>query len=234
LALALPEDFTEGKVLLIDKPLTWSSFQAVNKVKWALKKHLGLKKLKVGHAGTLDPLATGLLIICTGKFTKRIMELQGMVKEYTGTFHVGATTPSYDLETEVNETFPTQHITEALLQETVQQFLGEIDQKPPVFSAIKKDGKRLYEHARKGEEVEIAARKTTIYEFELTRIALPEVDFRVVCSKGTYIRSLAYDYGIALNSGAHLTALRRTKIGEFDVVNAVSPNDFEDSITPAE
>lgn len=232
--MALPEDFTEGKVLLIDKPLTWSSFQAVNKVKWALKKHLGLKKLKVGHAGTLDPLATGLLIICTGKFTKRIPELQGMVKEYTGTFYLGATTPSYDLETEVIETFPTEHITEALLQQTIQQFLGEIDQKPPVFSAIKKDGKRLYEHARKGEEVEIAARKTTIHEFELTRIALPEVDFRVVCSKGTYIRSLAYDYGIALNSGAHLTALRRTKIGEFDVVNAISPNDFEDSITPAE
>ena len=186
--MALPEDFTEGKVLLIDKPLTWSSFQAVNKVKWALKKHLGLKKLKVGHAGTLDPLATGLLIICTGKFTKRIPELQGMVKEYTGTFYLGATTPSYDLETEVNETFPTEHITEALLHETIQQFLGEIDQKPPVFSAIKKDGKRLYEHARKGEEVEIATRKTTIHEFELTRIALPEVDFRVVCSKGTYIR----------------------------------------------
>lgn len=232
--MALAEDFTDGKVLLIDKPLTWSSFQAVNKVKWALKKHLGLKKLKVGHAGTLDPLATGLLIICTGKFTKRIPELQGMVKEYTGTFQIGATTPSYDLETEINETFSTEHITEAQLQETVQQFLGEIDQKPPVFSAIKKDGKRLYEHARKGEEVEIAARKTTIYEFELTRIALPEVDFRVVCSKGTYIRSLAYDYGVALNSGAHLTALRRTKIGEFDVVNAISPNDFEDSITPAE
>lgn len=232
--MALAEDFTDGKVLLIDKPLTWSSFQAVNKVKWALKKHLGLKKLKVGHAGTLDPLATGLLIICTGKFTKRIPELQGMVKEYTGTFHIGATTPSYDLETEINETFSTEHITVALLQETVQQFLGEIDQKPPVFSAIKKDGKRLYEHARKGEEVEIAARKTTIYEFELTRIALPEVDFRVVCSKGTYIRSLAYDYGVALNSGAHLTALRRTKIGEFNVVNAISPNDFEDSITPAE
>lgn len=232
--MALAENFTEGKVLLIDKPLTWSSFQAVNKVKWALKKRLGLKKIKVGHAGTLDPLATGLLIICTGKFTKRIPELQGMVKEYTGTFYMGATTPSYDLETEINETFPTEHITEALLQETVQQFLGEIDQKPPVFSAIKKDGKRLYEHARKGEEVEIAARKTTIYEFELTRIALPEVDFRVVCSKGTYIRSLAYDYGVALNSGAHLTALRRTKIGEFDVVNAISPNDFEDSITPAE
>lgn len=231
--MALPEDFTDGKVLLIDKPLTWSSFQAVNKIKWALKKHLGLKKLKVGHAGTLDPLATGLLIICTGKFTKRIPELQGMVKEYSGTFHIGATTPSYDLETEINETFPIGHITEELLQQTLQQFLGEIDQKPPVFSAIKKDGKRLYEHARKGEEVEIEARKTTIYEFELTRIALPEVDFRVLCSKGTYIRSLAYDYGIALNSGAHLTALRRTKIGEFDVVNAVSPNDFEDSITPA-
>ena len=232
--MALAEDFTEGKVLLIDKPLTWISFQAVNKVQWALKKHLGLKKLKVGHAGTLDPLATGLLIICTGKFTKRIPELQGMVKEYTGTFYLGATTPSYDLETEINETFPTEHITEALLEETVQQFLGEIDQKPPVFSAIKKDGKRLYAHARKGEEVEIAARKTTIYESELTRIALPEVDFRVVCSKGTYIRSLAYDYGVALNSGAHLTALRRTKIGEFDVVNAISPNDFEASITPAE
>lgn len=229
-----PEEFTEGKVLLIDKPLTWSSFQAVNKVKWALKKHLGLKKLKVGHAGTLDPLATGLLIICTGKFTKRISELQGMEKEYTGTFMLGGTTPSYDLETEVDQTFPTDHITEDLINETLKQFIGEIDQKPPVFSAIKKDGKRLYEHARKGEEVEIASRKTTIYEFELTRIALPEIDFRVVCSKGTYIRSLAFDFGAALNSGAHLTALRRTKIGEFDVKDAISPNDFEDAVTPAE
>lgn len=232
--MALAEDFTEGKVVLIDKPLTWSSFQAVNKVKWSLKKHLGLKKVKVGHAGTLDPLATGLLIICTGKFTKRIPELQGMVKEYTGTFYIGATTPSYDLETEVNETFATEHITEALLQSTLAQFTGEIDQKPPVFSAIKKDGKRLYEHARKGEKVEIASRKVTVHEFELTRIALPEVDFRIVCSKGTYIRSMAYDYGQALNSGAHLTALRRTKIGDFSVENAVSPNDFEDSVTPAE
>jgi tRNA pseudouridine55 synthase len=227
-----PEDFTEGQVILLDKPLTWSSFQAVNKVKWSLKKHLGLKKIKVGHAGTLDPLATGLLIVCTGKFTKRIPELQGMEKEYTGTFHLGATTPSYDLETEVNATFPTGHITEELIHETVKQFLGEIDQKPPVFSAIKKDGKRLYEHARKGEEVEIAARKTTIHEFEITRVALPEVDFRVVCSKGTYIRSLAYDFGIALNSGAHLTALRRTKIGEFSVINGISPTEFENNITP--
>jgi tRNA pseudouridine55 synthase len=229
--LATPEDFQEGKVLLIDKPLHWSSFQAVNKVKWSLKKHLGLKKLKVGHAGTLDPLATGLLIVCTGKFTKRIPELQGMEKEYTGTFHLGATTPSYDLETEVNVTFPTAHIDEDLIRQTITQFLGEIDQKPPIFSAIKKDGKRLYEHARKGEEVEIAARKTTIHEFEITRIALPEVDFRVVCSKGTYIRSLAHDFGIAVNSGAHLTALRRTKIGAFSVENAISPQDFEDSIT---
>jgi len=230
--LHTPEEFNEGKILLIDKPYTWSSFQAVNKLKWALKKHLGLKKLKIGHAGTLDPLATGLLIICTGKFTKRIEELQGMPKEYTGTFMLGATTPSYDLETEVNQTYPTEHITEALINETLPQFIGEIDQKPPVFSAIKKDGKRLYEHARKGEEVEIAFRKTTIYEFELTRIALPEIDFRVVCSKGTYIRSLAYDFGVALNSGAHLTALRRTKIGTFDVTDAISPDAFEDAITP--
>lgn len=226
------EDFQEGQVVLLDKPLTWSSFQAVNKVKWSLKKHLGLKKIKVGHAGTLDPLATGLLIVCTGKFTKRISELQGMEKEYTGTFYIGATTPSYDLETEVNETFPTEHVNEVLILETVKQFIGEIDQKPPVFSAIKKDGKRLYEHARKGEEVEIASRKTTIHEFEITRVALPEVDFRVVCSKGTYIRSLAYDYGLALNSGAHLTALRRTKIGEYSVDNAITPDAFEQSITP--
>lgn len=221
------ESFQEGQVVLIDKPLQWSSFQAVNKVKWALKKNLGLKKIKVGHAGTLDPLATGLLIICTGKFTKRIPELQGMVKEYTGTFHIGATTPSYDLETEVNATFPTEHITEELILETTKQFTGEIDQKPPVFSAIKKDGKRLYEHARKGEEVEIASRKVTMHEFEITRVALPEIDFRIVCSKGTYIRSIANDFGEAMQSGSHLTALRRTKIGEFSVEDAILPDAFE-------
>jgi len=229
--LISPEQFQEGQVLLIDKPLHWSSFQAVNKVKWSLKKHLGLKKLKVGHAGTLDPLASGLLIICTGKFTKRIMELQGMEKEYTGTIMVGATTPSFDLETERNATFPTEHIDDNLIHETVKQFLGEIDQQPPVFSAIKKDGKRLYEHARKGEEVEIAFRKTTIHEFEITRIALPEIDFRVVCSKGTYIRSLANDFGKALGSGGHLTALRRTKIGAYSVEGAISPEAFELSVT---
>ncbi len=232
--MAAPEDFQEGKVVLIDKPLHWSSFQAVNKVKWSLKKHLGLKKIKVGHAGTLDPLATGLLIVCTGKFTKRITELQGMEKEYTGTFMLGGTTPSFDLETEVNATFPTEHITDTLVQETTKQFIGEIDQQPPVFSAIKKDGKRLYEHARAGEEVEIAFRKTTIHEFEITRIALPEIDFRVVCSKGTYIRSLANDFGKALQSGAHLTALRRTKIGEFSVEDAISPQDFEDGVSTPE
>jgi tRNA pseudouridine55 synthase len=226
-----PEDYLEGQVLLIDKPLHFTSFQAVNKLKYLLINKVGLpKKFKIGHAGTLDPLASGLLLICTGKFTKRITELQGQAKEYTGTFHIGATTPSYDLETEVDQHFPTTHITEALIHETVQQFLGEIDQKPPIFSAIKKDGVRLYEHARAGETIEIASRKTTIHEFEITRIALPEVDFRVVCSKGTYIRSLAFDFGKALASGAHLTALRRTKIGDYDVQNAVTPATFEEHL----
>ena len=228
-----PEEFQAGQILLIDKPLTWSSFQAVNKVKYALIKNLGLpKKFKIGHAGTLDPLASGLLIICTGKFTKRISELQGQIKEYTGTITVGGTTPSYDLETEINETFPTEHITNELIQETTKQFIGEIDQFPPIFSALKKDGKRLYEHARAGEEVEIASRKVEISEFEITRIQLPEIDFRVICSKGTYIRSLAFDFGKALNSGAHLTALRRTKIGEFSVENAIEPLAFEKIYNP--
>jgi tRNA pseudouridine55 synthase len=224
------EDFLEGQILLIDKPLTWSSFQAVNKLKYILKRQFNLpKKFKIGHAGTLDPLASGLLIICTGKFTKKITEIQSQAKEYTGTITVGATTPSYDMETEVDATFPTEHITEELILETTQQFLGEIDQKPPVFSAIKKDGKRLYEHARAGEEVEIQARKTTIHEFEITQIALPEIDFKVKCSKGTYIRSLAYDFGIALNSGGYLSALRRTKIGDYSVENGVTPEVFEKS-----
>jgi tRNA pseudouridine55 synthase len=228
-----PEDYLNGQILLIDKPLKWSSFQAVNKLKYLLINKVGLpKKFKIGHAGTLDPLASGLLLICTGKFTKRISELQGQAKEYTGTFHIGATTPSYDLETEIDQTFPTEHIDEVLIHETVKQFLGEIDQKPPIFSAIKKDGVRLYEHARAGETIEIASRKTTIHEFEITRIALPEVDFRVVCSKGTYIRSLAYDFGKAMNSGSHLTVLRRTKIGDYDVKNAIDITHFEQSLDP--
>jgi tRNA pseudouridine55 synthase len=222
------EDYLNGQILLIDKPLKWSSFQAVNKLKYILKRKYNLpKKFKIGHAGTLDPLATGLLIVCTGKFTKRITDIQAQAKEYTGTITVGATTPSYDLETEVDATFPTEHITSELIQQTVKQFLGEIDQKPPVFSAIKKDGKRLYEHARAGEEVEIAFRKTTIHEFEITRITLPEIDFRVKCSKGTYVRSLAFDFGKALNSGAYLSVLRRTKIGDFSVENGMTPEEFE-------
>lgn len=226
-----PEDYLNGQILLIDKPLNWTSFQAVNKLKYALINKLGLpKKFKIGHAGTLDPLATGLLLVCTGKFTKRITELQGQAKEYTGTFFIGATTPSYDLETEIDETFPTSHIDEALIHETVKQFLGEIDQIPPIFSAIKKEGVRLYEHARAGKSIEIESRKTTIHEFEITRIALPEIEFRVVCSKGTYIRSLAFDFGKAMNSGSHLTALRRTKIGDYDVKNGVDVIAFEDNL----
>ena len=229
--LKTPEEYLDGQILLIDKPLKWSSFQAVNKLKYLLINKVGLpKKFKIGHAGTLDPLASGLLLICTGKFTKRISELQGQAKEYTGTFYIGATTPSYDLETEIDQTFPTEHIDEALIHETVKQFLGEIDQKPPIFSAIKKDGVRLYEHARAGETVEIASRKTTIHEFEITRIALPEIDFRVVCSKGTYIRSLAFDFGKTMNSGSHLTGLRRTKIGDYDVKDAIDITLFEENL----
>jgi tRNA pseudouridine55 synthase len=230
--LKTAEDFLNGQIILIDKPLHWTSFQAVNKMKYALINKVGLpKKFKIGHAGTLDPLASGLLLVCTGKFTKRITELQGQAKEYTGTFFIGATTPSYDLETEIDQTFDTSHINESLILETAKNFLGEIDQKPPIFSAIKKDGIRLYEHARAGESIEIASRKTTIHEFEITRISLPEVDFRVVCSKGTYIRSLAYDFGKAINSGSHLIKLRRTKIGNYKVDKALDITLFEQSLS---
>ncbi|WP_166383326.1 MULTISPECIES: tRNA pseudouridine(55) synthase TruB [unclassified Polaribacter] len=220
------EEYKNGQVLLIDKPLNWTSFQVVNKLRWEIRQRFNIKKIKVGHAGTLDPLATGLLIICTGKQTKEIHVYQGQEKEYTGTFTIGATTPSYDLETEVDNTYTTDHITETLLRETTKQFIGDIQQKPPIFSAIKKDGKRLYELARKGETTEINARTVSITEFEITKINLPEVEFRVVCSKGTYIRSLAYDFGLALNSGAHLSALRRTKIGDFSVEKGVSVEGF--------
>lgn len=220
------EDYLSGQVLLIDKPLHWTSFQAVNKLRWELKQAFKLKKIKVGHAGTLDPLATGLLVICTGKMTKQIDSFQAQIKEYTGTFVLGSTTPSYDLETEINETFPTEHISESLIHHTTKQFLGDIEQFPPVFSAIKKDGKRLYEFARAGESVEVKSRTVSISEFEITNISGLNVDFRVVCSKGTYIRSLAHDFGKALNSGAHLSALRRTKIGDFNVDDAVSIEGF--------
>ncbi len=225
------EDYKEGQVILIDKPLEWTSFQAVNKVRWLIRKTFNLKKIKVGHAGTLDPLASGLLIICSGKFTKRIDSFQAQEKEYTGTFTLGATTPSYDLETEIDQTFDISKITSEDIQTATKQFLGEIKQQPPVFSALKKDGKRLYEYARSGEEVEIAYRNITISEFEITKIELPLVSFRVVCSKGTYIRSLANDFGKALNNGAHLSTLRRTRIGAFSVENAVSIEQFEASLT---
>lgn len=209
--------------------MEWTSFQVVNKVRWLLRKEFQLKKLKVGHAGTLDPLATGLLILCTGKFTKKIDTYQAQQKEYTGTFTLGATTPSYDLETEIDQTFDIAKITEAQIREATQQFIGEIEQQPPVFSALKKDGKRLYEFARAGEDVEVPKRKISIAAFEITNIELPHVEFRVVCSKGTYIRSLAHDFGKALHNGAHLSALRRTKIGDFSVEDAISIENFENS-----
>jgi len=224
------EAYKNGQVLLIDKPLTWTSFQVVNKLRWEIRQRFNIKKIKVGHAGTLDPLATGLLIICTGKQTKQIDTYQGQVKEYTGTFALGATTPSYDLETEIDNTFSTAHITEELLHETTKQFTGEIQQKPPIFSAIKKDGKRLYELARKGETTEIKERTVTISSFEITEIKLPEVGFRIICSKGTYIRSIAFDYGKALNSGGHLSALRRTKIGNYSVDDALSVEEFIENL----
>lgn len=220
------EEIKEGQVLLIDKPLEWTSFQVVNKIRWHIRKKFNIKKIKVGHAGTLDPLASGLLILCTGKFTKKIETYQGQVKEYTGEITLGAATPSYDMETEINETFPTEHITSEVIHKTTQQFIGEIAQKPPIFSALKKDGKRLYELAREGKETEIKARNIQIHEFEITKIEGNKVQFRVVCSKGTYIRSLAYDFGKALNSGGYLSELRRTKIGDFSVHNAMGPLEF--------
>lgn len=228
--LKTQEDFLNGQILVIDKPLEWSSFQAVNALKWAIRKKFNLKKIKIGHAGTLDPLATGLLLICTGKFTKKIPELQGQVKEYTGTITLGATRPSYDLETEIDQTFPIDHINENQIQQATAQFIGTIEQYPPIFSALKKDGKRLYEFAREGKTVEIKPRTIHISTFEITQITLPEVHFRVVCSKGTYIRSLAHDFGKSLETGAYLSALRRTKIGDFNVDNAVTPAVFKENL----
>jgi tRNA pseudouridine55 synthase len=227
------KDFRTGEVLLINKPLTWTSFQLVNKMKWLIKNHPSLllegKKIqpKIGHAGTLDPLATGLLIVCTGKQTKNIESYQAQEKEYTGTFYIGATTPCYDMEKHIDRHYPTEHITDELIQETTKQFTGTILQTPPLFSAIKINGKRAYDIARAGETAEIKSKEITISVFEITRIAIPEVDFRVVCSKGTYIRSLARDFGEALKSGAHLTALCRTRIGEYKLSEAMGIEEFE-------
>ena len=218
--------FLEGQLLLLDKPLEWTSFQLVNKIRWAIRKTYGIKKIKVGHAGTLDPLATGLMLIFTGKMTKQIDQFMGMDKSYSGTFRLGATTPSYDLETTVTNPKSIDHITNTLLEETRNSFLGKIQQKPPLHSAIKKDGKRLYTIARAGETTEIPSRDITITSFELTKINLPDVAFSVSCSKGTYIRSLAHDFGQSLGCGAHLTSLCRTAIGSYNLTDSLTLDAF--------
>ena len=225
------EDFRNGQVLLIDKPLNWTSFQVVNKIRWLIKNKFAIKKIKVGHAGTLDPLATGLLIICTGKMTKEISIFQNQTKKYTGTFLIGTTTPSFDLETKPNNTFPINHINEDLIINTTKSFIGKIKQKPPIFSAIKKDGKRLYESARIGENVIINDRDIEILSFNIPKINMPHIDFEVECSKGTYIRSLANDFGKKLNSGATLSKLRRTKIGEYSIDKSISIEEFTMNIS---
>ena len=210
-------NFKEGEILYFDKPLRWTSFAVVNKIRYHISRKLGVKKIKVGHAGTLDPLATGVMIICTGKATKRIEEFQYHTKEYIATLQLGATTPSYDLEKEIDATYPTEHITREMVEEVLQQFKGTIEQIPPAFSACKVDGKRAYKMARKGKEVNIKAKELVIDSMTLEACTLPEIRIKVVCSKGTYIRALARDIGEALGSGGHLTALRRTRVGDIAV-----------------
>ena len=219
--------FEQGEILLVNKPYTWTSFDVVGKMRSVIRQRMGIRKIKIGHAGTLDPLATGLLILCTGKFTRRIDEFQGLEKEYTGTIMLGSTTPSFDLETAIDQRFPTDALDEAAIMAAATHFVDTFDQVPPQFSAIKVDGKRAYESARKEINVEIKARQVTISAFEITRVALPEADFRVVCSKGTYIRSLARDFGELLGCGAHLTALCRTRIGSFHLRDAYEISDFQ-------
>lgn len=219
--------FKEGEVLCINKPLHWTSFQVVNKLRWLIKRKLKVKKIKVGHAGTLDPLASGLMIICTGKKTKEIEHYQAAHKEYIATIKLGASTPSYDGESVENRFYATQHINDDLIKQTLQSFVGDSQQLPPIFSAIKVDGKKLYESARKGKQVELKPRSISIYNMELLSIEMPYVSFRVTCSKGTYIRSLAYDLGMAMGSGAWLSKLQRTKIGENELKNALDIQDFE-------
>ena len=207
-------DFQNGEIILIDKELNWTSFDVVSKLRNSIKKKLDLKKIKVGHAGTLDPLATGLLIVCTGKMTKRIDEFSCLNKTYTGKITIGSSTPSYDLETKPNVYYPTDHINDELILNTAKKFIGKILQKPPIFSAVKKDGVRLYKFARKGVDIKVEKREITIHDFTITSINFPEIEFSVCCSKGTYIRSLANDFGVKLGSGAHLSELRRTSIGK--------------------
>ena len=219
-------DFQTGEMILIDKELNWTSFDVVSKLRNSIKKKLNIKKIKVGHAGTLDPLATGLLIICTGKMTKRINEFSGLNKTYIGKMTIGSTTPSYDLETKPNVYYPTEHINKNLIIETAKKFVGKIDQKPPVFSAVKKDGVRLYKLARKGVKVEVEKREIIIHDFLISSINFPEVEFSLTCSKGTYIRSLAHDFGKELGSGAHLSELRRTSIGDYSVDDSLKLMEF--------
>jgi len=219
--------FIEGKMLLINKPIGWTSFQIVNKVRWLIKSQYDLKKIKVGHAGTLDPLAEGLLILCTGKWTKKIDEFQGQDKVYSGIFHLGATTPSFDLETEINSRQSIEHIDKNILLESTNKFIGDQFQVPPIYSAIKQNGKKLYEYARNGETIELKKRKINISEFKITKIELPKVHFKVKCGKGTYIRSLANDYGLELKSGAYLYKLKRERIGGFNIKDALSIVEFE-------
>ena len=220
-------DFKEGEILCFDKPLGWTSFKVVGHVRYHICRRMGVKKLKVGHAGTLDPLATGVVVVCTGKATKRIEELQAHTKEYVATLRLGATTPSYDLEHEIDATYPTEHITREMVEEVLKKFIGTIEQVPPVFSACKVDGKRAYDLARKGDEVELKAKTLVIDDIELLECNLPEIKIRVVCSKGTYIRALARDIGQALNSGAHLTGLIRTRVGNVKLEDCMKPDDFE-------
>ena len=219
--------FQEGQLLLIDKPLKWTSFDVVNKIRWLIKREFGIKKIKVGHAGTLDPLASGLLIICTGKMTKRIEQLMGKEKTYLAKICFGATTPSYDLEQEVDATFPSDHIDKAEVLKVLPDFTGSIQQKPPVHSAIKKDGKKLYEYARKNEEVEIPSREVIIHRLAILNFDHPYVELEINASKGTYVRSLAHDLGKSLQSGAYLAGLKRTKIGQYSIDDAMSIAQFE-------
>ncbi len=214
--------------------MEWTSFDLVNKVRYMIKRKLGVKKFKIGHAGTLDPLATGVLIVCTGKATKRIEEFQYQTKEYVATLRLGATTPSFDLEQEIDAEYPTEHVTREMVEETLKSFLGEIQQIPPVYSAVKVNGKRAYDYARKGNEVELKPKLLVIDEIELLDCQLPYITIRVVCSKGTYIRALARDIGVALKSGAHLTSLRRTRVGEFKVENCISLEQFQNIVNEQE
>ncbi|MBO7507097.1 MAG: tRNA pseudouridine(55) synthase TruB [Paludibacteraceae bacterium] len=227
-------NFLDGEILYFDKPLEWTSFDLVNKVRYMIKRKLGVKKFKIGHAGTLDPLATGVLVVCTGKATKRIEELQYQTKEYVATLRLGATTPSFDLEQEIDAEYPTEHITREMVEDTLKTFLGEIQQIPPVYSAVKVNGKRAYDYARKGNEVELKPKLLVIDEIELLDCQLPYITIRVVCSKGTYIRALARDIGIALKSGAHLTSLRRTRVGDITVENCISLEEFQNMVNEHE